>query len=60
MFIFAMLVASFGADVVSIWGGARGTLVKKSDGTVWSWVVSGDSRDFSGAGITAYALCAGS
>ena len=25
------------ADVVSIWGGARGTVVQKSDGTVWSW-----------------------
>jgi alpha-tubulin suppressor-like RCC1 family protein len=24
-------------DVVSIWGGARGTVVKKSDGTVWTW-----------------------
>jgi len=26
-----------GADVVSIWGGARGTLILKSDGTVWTW-----------------------
>src|SRR3989442_7728658 len=25
------------ADVVSIWGGARGTVVQKSDGTVWTW-----------------------
>src|SRR5260370_40863582 len=25
------------ADVVSIWGGARGTVVRKSDGTVWTW-----------------------
>src|SRR5436190_5791571 len=25
------------ADVVSIWGGARGTIVQKSDGTVWTW-----------------------
>jgi alpha-tubulin suppressor-like RCC1 family protein len=25
------------ADVVSIWGGARGTIVLKSDGTVWTW-----------------------
>src|SRR5947199_9992013 len=24
-------------DVTSIWGGARGTVVKKSDGTVWTW-----------------------
>src|ERR1017187_4310548 len=27
----------YGADVVSIWGGARGTVVLKSDGTVWTW-----------------------
>ncbi len=25
------------ADVVSIWGGARGTVVQKSDGTGWTW-----------------------
>src|SRR5437016_101418 len=25
------------ADVVSLWGGARGTIVLKSDGTVWTW-----------------------
>jgi alpha-tubulin suppressor-like RCC1 family protein len=24
-------------DVVSIWGGARGTIILKSDGTVWTW-----------------------
>ena len=24
-------------EVTSIWGGARGTVVKKSDGTVWTW-----------------------
>src|SRR5438309_980707 len=33
----AMPLAAFCADVVSIWGGARGTVVKKSDGTVWTW-----------------------
>src|SRR4051812_17757739 len=33
----AMPMAGFGADVVSIWGGARSTVVKKSDGTVWTW-----------------------
>jgi alpha-tubulin suppressor-like RCC1 family protein len=26
-----------GADVVSVWGGARATIVLKSDGTVWTW-----------------------
>jgi alpha-tubulin suppressor-like RCC1 family protein len=25
------------ADVVSVWGGARGTIILKSDGTVWTW-----------------------
>ena len=24
-------------DVISLWGGARGTVVLKSDGTVWTW-----------------------
>jgi len=33
----ALLVKALGADVVSIWGGARGTVVRKSDGTVWTW-----------------------
>src|SRR5438132_2872372 len=34
---FAMPFVAFCTDVVSIWGGARGTVVKKSDGTVWTW-----------------------
>jgi alpha-tubulin suppressor-like RCC1 family protein len=29
--------AAESADVVSVWGGARGTIVLKSDGTVWTW-----------------------
>ena len=33
----SVLGAMFGADVVSTWGGARGTIVLKSDGTVWTW-----------------------
>jgi alpha-tubulin suppressor-like RCC1 family protein len=34
-----LALASFAsaADVVSIWGGARGTIILKSDGTVWTW-----------------------
>jgi hypothetical protein len=28
--------AAESADVVSVWGGARGTIVLKSDGTVWT------------------------
>ena len=34
---FAILSLAKGADVVSIWGGARGTIILKSDGTVWTW-----------------------
>jgi alpha-tubulin suppressor-like RCC1 family protein len=35
---FTFPVLAVGAtDVVSIWGGARGTVVRKSDGTVWTW-----------------------
>jgi len=26
-----------GADVISVWGGARETIILKSDGTVWKW-----------------------
>lgn len=33
----ALLANGRGADVVSIWGGARGTVILKSDGTVWTW-----------------------
>jgi alpha-tubulin suppressor-like RCC1 family protein len=33
----AVPVRASAADVVSIWGGARGTVVRKSDGTVWTW-----------------------
>src|SRR3954470_11914684 len=40
--VVALLLASqFSAGaapaVVSIWGGARGTIILKSDGTVWTW-----------------------
>jgi alpha-tubulin suppressor-like RCC1 family protein len=34
---FAVGPSARGADVISIWGGARGTVVMKSDGTVWTW-----------------------
>src|SRR5579872_3960370 len=37
LFIFTVAGAAPAADVVSIWGGARGTIVLKSDGTVWTW-----------------------
>ncbi len=35
--VFVLLSVARGADVVSIWGGARGTIILKSDGTVWTW-----------------------
>ena len=35
--ILAMPLVALCADVVAIWGGARGTVVRKSDGTVWTW-----------------------
>jgi alpha-tubulin suppressor-like RCC1 family protein len=36
--LFALPGSGYTAPAVdSIWGGARGTVVKKSDGTVWTW-----------------------
>ncbi len=36
--LFTMALSGFCVpDVVSIWGGARGTVVRKSDGAVWTW-----------------------
>jgi alpha-tubulin suppressor-like RCC1 family protein len=42
----ALALVSFarGADVVSIWGGARGTIILKSDGTVWTWGANFDGK----------------
>lgn len=37
LFCSSILLAAPAADVISIWGGARGTVVLKSDGTVWTW-----------------------
>jgi len=35
--VFIVASLAMGADVISIWGGARGTIILKSDGTVWTW-----------------------
>ena len=35
--ILALGLSAQAADVTSIWGGARSTVVMKSDGTVWTW-----------------------
>jgi alpha-tubulin suppressor-like RCC1 family protein len=37
LLILSIPFAASSADVVSIWGGARGTVIRKSDGTVWAW-----------------------
>src|SRR2546421_4882720 len=37
LLIFSLASFARSADVISIWGGARGTMVLKSDGTVWTW-----------------------
>ena len=37
LFLLAPLSLIRAADVVSVWGGARGTIILKSDGTVWTW-----------------------
>ena len=34
---FSLASLTWSADVVSVWGGARGTIILKSDGTVWTW-----------------------
>jgi hypothetical protein len=42
--ILALVSFARGADVISIWGGARGTVILKSDGTVWTWGANFDGK----------------
>jgi len=37
LLLFSLASTVLGADVVSVWGGARSTIILKSDGTVWTW-----------------------
>jgi len=37
----SMLSVLAAPDVISLWGGARGTIILKSDGTVWTWGTDG-------------------
>src|SRR5438876_9735187 len=48
----ALDVSAPGADVISIWGGARGTIVLKSDGTVWTWGANFSGKLGIGVGST--------
>ena len=48
--VFGMVSLARGADVVSIWGGARGTTILKSDGTVWTWGANFSGKLGVGAG----------
>jgi alpha-tubulin suppressor-like RCC1 family protein len=44
IWLLGLVSAAHGADVVSIWGGARGTIILKSDGTVWTWGANFDGK----------------
>src|SRR4051794_5818834 len=37
LWVLATVSLAPAADIISIWGGARGTIILKSDGTVWTW-----------------------
>src|SRR5438128_9471435 len=41
LLLFLSLSIALAADVISLWGGARGTIILKSDGTVWTWGTGG-------------------
>src|SRR6266699_4450551 len=39
--LLSSLSIALAADVISLWGGARGSIILKSDGTVWTWGTGG-------------------
>ena len=41
---FGLTIPSQASDVISVWGGARGSIVLKSDGTVWTWGANGTGK----------------
>ena len=42
--LFIVASVAMGADVIALWGGARETVILKSDGTVWSWGFNQDGK----------------
>ena len=42
--LLTFIISTHGADVVSVWGGARSTIILKSDGTVWTWGANFDGK----------------
>lgn len=58
-FIVSLASVAWSADVVSIWGGARGTIILKSDGTVWTWGANFDGKLGLGRQIRSAHLCPG-
>jgi alpha-tubulin suppressor-like RCC1 family protein len=54
--VLALTSLAMGADVISIWGGARGSIILKSDGTVWTWGANFGGKLGIGVATTNWAL----